>query len=115
MILFPNATLKVAGLSITKNAEGTKIKSFDFDNPIATFRADVQPNSLSQYQIELYGIDSKNAETKKVFFDSSIEGMVLGNRVEVIDDDGNEKVYRIQPLNRWRIHSEALLIPVENE
>lgn len=114
MILFPNATLYVAQQTITKNSEGTKIKSFDFTNPLETFRADVQPNSLSQYQIELYGINSKTSDTKKCFFDFNSQHMILGNRVKVVEDDGTEKIYSIQPINKWRIHSEVLLIPVEN-
>ena len=51
MVLFPNATLKVASQTVTKNAEGTKIKTYDFINPLDTFRADVQPNVLTKEQI----------------------------------------------------------------
>ena len=41
--------------------------------------------------------------------------MKVGNRAKVIEDDGEIKIYNIQPLNKWRFHSEVLLIPVENE
>ena len=33
MLLFPNATVYVAELTTTKNSEGTKIKTFDFEKP----------------------------------------------------------------------------------
>lgn len=115
MVLFPNATIYTAEQTTVKNSEGTKIKTYDFSNPLETFRADVQPNTLSQYQIELYGINSKNADTKKCFFDFNSQYMISGNRAKVVEDDGTEKIYSIQPVNKWRLHSEVLLIPVENE
>lgn len=114
MVLFPNATLYVAQQTTIKNSEGTKIKTFDFSNPLETFRADVQPNTLTQYQIELYGINSKTADTKKCFFDFNSQYMIPGNRVKVVEDDNSEKIYNIQPVNKWRLHSEVLLISVEN-
>lgn len=114
MVFFPNATCLVAEQTTIKNSEGTKIKTFDFSNPLETFRADIQPNNLSQYQIELYGINSKNADTKKCIFDFDSKHMIPGNRVKVVEDSGAEKIYSIQPINKWRFHSEVLLIPVEN-
>jgi hypothetical protein len=33
----------------------------------------------------------------------------------VIFDDGKIELYNICPVNEWRVHCEALLIPVENE
>lgn len=114
MLFFPNATIYISELTTTKNAEGTKIKKYDFDNPLEVIRADVQPNNLTQLQIDLYGINSKTADTKKCFYESA-EYMKLGNRAKVVEDDGSEKIYNIQPVNKWRFHSEVLLIPVENE
>lgn len=115
MIFFPNATVEIAIQTVSKNAEGTKIKKFDFSEPIASFRADVQPNTLTEYQIELYGINTKNANTKKMFFDESHESVTVGTRAKVTEDDGTIGIYRVQPLNKWRGHCEALLIPVEGE
>jgi len=116
MVFFKNATLKIAALTITKNKEGTKIKKFDFENPLETFRADVQPNVLTTAQIELYGLDSERANTKKCFCEMN-EGiyMTIDNRVKVIFDDNTSEIYMIQPVNIWRFHKEFLLIPVENE
>lgn len=114
MVHYPNALVEIAEKTVTKNAEGTKIATYDFNNPLESFRADVQPNTLTQYQIDLYGINEKNAETKKVFYTSS-QDMKSGNRARVTFDDGSVGVYTICPENKWRVHCEALLVPVENE
>lgn len=116
MLLFPNATIYVSDLKTTKNSEGTKIKKYDFENPLESFRVDVQPNTLTSAQIELYGINAKTANTKKCFVDlESGKFMSLGNRAKVIYDDGSVEYYNIQPVTVWRFHKEFLLIPVENE
>ena len=41
--------------------------------------------------------------------------MLAGNRVKVTYNDGRVEYYNVCPQNVWRVHSEALLIPVENE
>ena len=116
MLLFPNATIYVSNLIVTKNKEGTKIKKFDFENPLENFRADVQPNVLTHAQIELYGLNSSTANTKKCFIDlKSGSFMKIGNRAKVVFDGGDVKFYNVQPVNTWRFHKEFLLIPVENE
>lgn len=115
MVLYKNALLKVATLTTTKNAEGTKIKTYDFTNPLSSFRADVQPNTLTKEQIDLFGINTKTAKTKKVFYEGYNAYMKAGNRVQVNYDNGAVEVYNICPVNEWRNHSEVLLVPVENE
>ena len=114
MVHFPNARIDVAVLSTTTNAEGTPIKTYDFTTPIDSFNADVQPNVLTKEQVELYGINQKTAETKKAFYTKSAF-MLAGNRVKVTYNDGRVEYYNVCPQNVWRVHSEALLIPVENE
>lgn len=114
MVHYPNAVIDVACLTTTRNSEGTKIKTYDFENPLESFSADVQPNTLTQAQIELYGINTKNAKTKKCFF-TSASFMLAGNRARVTYASGLQEVYNICPVNEWRVHSEALLVPVENE
>jgi hypothetical protein len=116
MLFFPNATIYVSDLKTIKNDEGTKIKTYDFENPLESFEVDVQPNTLTSAQIELYGISAKTANTKKCF--TNLEDgkyMVSGNRAKVIYDDGAVEYYNIQPVTSWRFHKEFLLIPVENE
>lgn len=116
MLFFPNATIYVSDLKTIKNSEGTKIKTFDFENPLESFRVDVQPNVLTSAQVELYGINAKTANTKKCFINLSDGNyMILGNRAKVMYDDGAVEFYDIQPVNVWRFHKEFLLIPVENE
>lgn len=116
MLFFPNATIYVSDLKTTKNSEGTKIKKYDFENPLESFQADVQPNTLTTAQIDLYGINAKTANTKKCF--CNIENgsyMTIGNRAKVVYDDDKVEYYNIQPISAWRFHKEFLLIPVENE
>lgn len=114
MVHFPNCRIDVAVLSVTTNEEGTPIKTYDFTTPIDSFEADVQPNVLTKEQIDLYGINEKTAETKKAFYTKSAF-MIAGNRVKVTYNNGAVEYYNICPQNVWRVHSEALLIPVENE
>ena len=47
VVMYKNATVSVASETVKKNREGTKIKFFDFDNPLEVLRADVQPNTLT--------------------------------------------------------------------
>lgn len=116
MLFFPNATIYISDLKTEKNSEGTKIKKYDFDNPIESFPADVQPNTLTTAQIELYGITAKTANTKKCFIDlEDGKYMTLGNRAKVVYDNETVEYYNIQPITVWRFHKEFLLIPVENE
>lgn len=114
MVLFDNATIEIASKSSVKNDEGTIIDDYSFVSPLETLRADVQPNTLTEEQIELYGINSRRANTKKAFFESA-EYMNKGNRARVTFDNGKVADYDIQPVNEWNDHSEVLLIPVENE
>lgn len=114
MVHFPNATIYIATLSQEVNEEGTCINEYDYKNPLDTFRADVQPNNLTREQIDLYGINEKTSKTKKVFYTKSVF-MLSGNRAKVVYDNGTIEFYNICPVNEWRVHCEALLIPVENE
>jgi len=114
MVHFPNARIDIAVLTQTENEEGTIINAYDFTTPIDSFTADVQPNTLTREQIDLYGINEKTAKTKKAFYTKS-SFMLAGNRARVTYDNGTVEYYNICPVNEWRGHCEALLIPVENE
>lgn len=114
MVHYPNARIDIAVLSVTTNDEGTRIKAYDFTTPIDSFSADVQPHVLTREEIQLFGIDEKTANTKKAFYTRS-SFMLAGNRAKVTYTDGTIEYYNICPQNVWRVHSEALLVPVENE
>lgn len=114
MVHYPNAKIDIAVISVTTNDEGTKIKSYDFTSPIESISADVQPHTLTKEEIQLFGIDEKTAKTKKAFYTRS-SFMLSGNRARVTYNDGTIEYYNICPQNEWRVHSEALLVPVENE
>ena len=114
MVHYPNARIDIAVLSVTTSDEGTRIKAYDFTTPIDSFSADVQPHVLTREEIQLFGIDEKTANTKKAFYTRS-SFMLAGNRAKVTYADGTIEYYNICPQNEWRVHSEALLVPVENE
>ena len=121
MLFFPNATLYVSELTTVKNDEGAEIKTFDYDNPIEVFKADVQPNVqynfLTEVNLKPYGFNQKMAYTKKCYTHAHDgNSMKVGNRVKVVYDNGNpDEYYNIEPINFWRRHKEFLLLPVENE
>jgi hypothetical protein len=113
-VRYKNATLYIATETVAKNKEGTKVKTYDFEKPLEVIRADVQPNTLSEAELTLYGITEKKAAVKKVFFDNA-SYLKRGNRAKVVYDNGDIEIYFIEPVNRWRQHGEVLLVPVENE
>ena len=53
MVMYKNATISVFSETVKKNKEGTKIKTFDYENPLRSFRADVQPNTLTESEMKL--------------------------------------------------------------
>lgn len=114
MVMYKNATIFVFSETVRKNKEGTKIKTFDYENPLRSFRADVQPNTLTESELKLYGINEKKAKTRKAFLEIG-EIIEDNTRVKVETDEGENGIYTVAPLNKWRRHSEVLLIPVENE
>lgn len=110
MVLYKNENVIIAEKTMTKNSDGVRIATYDFDtNPKATFMADIQPLSLSQSDIQIYGINTKNANVKKMFFENNDE-VKIGNRAKA-----GSTVYEIKGLNKWRTHYEAILVPIENE
>lgn len=114
MVRYHNARISVAVQSVTKRKDGVKVKAYDFDNPIFSGLADIQPNTLTTAQIELFGISAKNALTKKCFVNKPFPPFPIDARCKVEDSEG-VKVYSIAPVNIWRDHAEFLLIPIENE
>lgn len=115
MVSYLNGTVSIYAPTVTVNSEGTKIKTFTSE-PVAVFQADVQPHTLSETEREIWGLSSKTAEVKRIFYDGVQPYMVRGNRATVADSvTGVTSVYNIQPVNTWPNHGEALLVPVQGE
>lgn len=110
MVVYINETVIVGNKTMTKNSDGVKIATYDFSTtPKATISADVQPLALTQAMVELYGINKKSANAKKMFFINN-DNIEIGDRVKI-----ENAFYEVKGLNKWRTHYEAILIPVENE
>lgn len=118
--MIENATVYIFAPIVSKNSEGSIGKSWGYllpdpTDPVATFRADVQPAALSKNEMLAWGLSNANADVKKMFgiLDSSV---VPPNRIVVVSDfDDDVAVYTIFGKNRWPGHMEALLVPVVGE
>lgn len=92
--------------SITRGAEGEVVKAWSI---LKVTRADVQPATLSENEVKLFGISSQQSDSKKIFFpaDASI--------VEGLRAYTGGKLYDIRGSNGWNIHGVVLGIPVIGE
>lgn len=92
--------------SITRGAEGEVVKAWSI---LKITRADVQPATLSENEVKLFGISSQQSDSKKIFFpaDASI--------VEGLRAYTGGKLYDIRGSNGWNIHGVVLGIPVIGE
>lgn len=109
MVLYINETVLLAQKTQVKNSDGVRISTYDFATPKATLMADVQPYALTQSDIQIYGINTKSANTKKMFYVNN-DNVEIGNRAKI-----GSAVYEIKGVNKWRTHYEAILVPIENE
>jgi hypothetical protein len=118
--MFENATVSVYVPAMGKNAEGTVTKTWGYKQtipvaPAETFRADVQPASLTRAMIELWGLSDKEAQAKTMFYRFA-QFVQENHRAKVVSDiDGSTHYYEIKGSNPWPIHGEAILIPVQGE
>jgi hypothetical protein len=104
------------------NSEGTKVPTWGYkksptpDAPAESFRADVQSKTLTEAEVELYGIDKTKSDAKVMYFDQSLYAEI-GNRAYVVSDFPGEaaRYFDIKGSNRWQIHGEAILVPVVGE
>lgn len=120
--MLQNATISIYVPYMKKNTEGTPVKVFGYQQtpivaPNETYRADVQPFSLSQVQAEQWGLSNKAADVKKLIFDGAITlKTIVNNRAKVVSDfDESTVYYDIRALNIWPIHNTAILVPVQGE
>jgi hypothetical protein len=117
--MMDNATVSVYVPILSINAEGTEIRAWGYKqtpvvDPAETFRADVQPSSLTQAQLEQWGISDAAANMKKLFADLSLY-LALNTRVKVTTDEDGTAYYDVKVVNPWPSHVEALLVPVQGE
>lgn len=102
MILRHSVTIQTKTTS--KGNEGEQIATW---TTLKTIFADVQPNSLNPVEAKAWGITDLTANSQKMFYKHDDTIQVL---MRVIYEG---KTYEIRNVNSWRIHNEAILIPVQ--
>jgi hypothetical protein len=118
--MIENATVYIYTPTIIKTADGIK-KVWGYKNtpkvmPAETFRADVQPKSLSPAQVMQWGLSNREAEAKLMIFDDSLYTHINSRAYIISDIKGQENVYyEIKATNFWSLHGEAILVPVQGE
>lgn len=134
--MIQNATVDLYEPLIEKNSEGTTTKFWSYkglfggawdddgtwddtlrfgDGPVVELRGDVQAATLTQVQLDLWGISSKQSDVKALFCDNVDEVSVM-NRASVLSDfDATLRYYEIRGVNRWPIHAKAVLVPIQGE
>jgi hypothetical protein len=91
---------------ITHNSELMPVKTWAI---LKTGRADVQPATLSENEVKLFGITDQKSNSKRVYFPadaSIIEGLRMYYDGQLFDVRGG---------NPWTIHGVILAIPVIGE
>ena len=113
MVRFINAVVTIYAETGTENADGDIITSF---SQVEVIDGDVQPASLSQEEIKLYGLSSVKGSIKKFFYNGIHSSVKEGNRAVVNSAlTGKSDIYNIMPVNCWTKHGVCLLVPIENE
>lgn len=113
MVRFINASVEIYGETTTINEDGDKISAFSL---LETVEGDVQPHTLTEDEVKLYGISTSKGSVKLFLYNGFHDNIKAGNRAKVSSDFGGaDKLYTIMPINAWSRHGECLLVPVENE
>jgi hypothetical protein len=120
--MIENATVSIYVPVAAQNGEGDPIKTWGYkktptpDAPAESIRCDVQPKSLTEAECLAWGISDRNANAKLVFFSRSVY-IAINNRMKVVSDFPGEgaEYYEIKGVNRWAIHGEAVIVPVQGE
>lgn len=75
---------------------------------VETITADVQPKSLSEYELRVYGISNIPNDSKVMYYQGFSSNLVAGNRARV----NSTEMYEIRGVQSWTMHTECLLVPV---
>jgi hypothetical protein len=125
--MFKTASVEFFEPTIVKDGQGYPVKSWNyatvwldagawddshhwFDTAVV---CDVQPATLSEFELRAWGISDVVSNVKKVFMDSSLRSFWAFlhpvNRARVNGTD----LYEIRGSNVWPRHAEALWVPVQ--
>lgn len=113
MVGFLNAEVDIYEETTTLDESGDYIADFVF---VETIVGDVQPHTLTQDEISVYGITTGSGNIRLFLYNGLHPNVKVGNRAKVKSDfTGTEEWFSIMPINAWSKHGECLLVPVENE
>jgi hypothetical protein len=106
--LWGNADGEVGALSFPEGIpEGGLV--FSTTTLVETIYADVQPRSLSEYELAAWGVNDIPTDSRLLYYRGDSSNLVIGNRTRV----NGVKVFEIRGVQTWTMHQEALLVPVQ--
>jgi len=102
---------EIGGLDFTESGLGIPVEGMPLSVTTLkeTITANVQPKSLSEYELAAWGMNDMPSDAKVLYYRGSSVHLKKGNRAKV-NDDG---IYEIRGQNSWPKHSEAILTPVQ--
>lgn len=113
MVRFHNAVVTIFAETTEENDDGDIIAEF---GQVEVIEGDVQPHTLTEDEIKLYGISTSKGNVKLFLYNGYHENIKSGNRASVLSSfTGQTEWFNIMPVNAWSRHGECLLVPVENE
>lgn len=113
MVRFHNAVVTILEESVEMNDDGDYIGSW---SQVETIEGDVQPHSMTQDEIKLYGVSEAKGNVRLFLYNGYHPNVKVGNRASVLSAfTGKTELFSIMPINAWSRHGECILIPVENE
>lgn len=113
MVRYKNASVSILAESTTLDDSGDYISEW---SPIETIIGDVQPHSMTEDEMKLYGISTIRGNVRLFLYNGLHPNVKVGNRAKVTSAlSQTEETFNIMPINAWSRHGECLLIPVENE
>lgn len=113
MVRYKNASVSILAESTTLDESGDYISEW---SPIETIIGDVQPHSMTEDEMKVYGISTIRGNVRLFLYNGLHPNVKVGNRAKVTSAlSQTEEIFNIMPINAWSRHGECLLIPVENE
>lgn len=113
MVRYNNAVVTIYGEVSEVDTSGDVITHFA---QIDLIEGDVQPHSLTEEELKIYGISASRGNVKLFLYNGFHNSIKVGNRASVLSSfTGQSEMYTIMPVNAWSKHGECLLVPVENE
>ena len=113
MVRHRNASVTIYAEKNTIDDSGDFISEWEI---VETISGDVQPHTLTQDEIKVYGLSEVKGSVKLFLYNGLHENIKPGNRASVNSSFTRKTdLYNIMSVNAWSRHGECLLIPVENE